>query len=424
MKYVNLNPLIVSKLKGKIPSTTEIQFATRLGLNLSDQVAMRYDVVRSKNQHRFQSQILLTPQVDLNKLKFWLGIEYLKIKGKYTNCIDWEVLQAEIALCSDGSCRIEDHGNGEFHIIFDHPTPKCVICTMQKLHAWPEVHTEGEIYSIKIAMQVVSQSVESELCHWQVVDLLWRHFLPPSEVWNVQEGLPYSLNSDGDDGSGDIYSPQGGAIARGELWMNRHIDDIWRSYGIRYPKSSRFLEYLEPSSYVQAQADGAIFFGGPEEEIYFFVSNHAFPSCGRGDERASGRGTETYLPSIVVSIRGDELRHNNLTNCYAIGDGLRQIGRKYLKFWLPVLNVTGGCLITSAELERFRNGGCFAARQAALAKREKDAYLNPRALGRRKRTGWKRTANEDFEGLTPFAELNERVAAAVRNAAKTWAYLR
>ncbi|QFT62721.1 hypothetical protein [Roseivivax sp. THAF30] len=423
MKHLNLNPLKVLNAKGSFPAAKYIQFPINLDQTPQRELFLRYEVEKAPKGQRFQNHLLLYPTLHLRGFTFRVDVERVELKGAYITSPNWSELQKRLSRFTRGSCYAVDEGSGSFRVVFIRPSKFHIRGVLDAFNKSSCLNLPGEIAKIEISLDTFSRFLQPVSSRWYMLDLMWRHFLPPSEAWGFANGFPRSVSGPSPGDVSPIRCADTDLEVGNGSWIGRHNSMVEQAYGVSYPAGFSCLEDLEPSNYNQPRVDGVTLFGDPEGELSFRIMRRDIPDKTGAYDSCREWGEDTCRPSIVVSLSGDELRRNHLTSAHAIGGGLRHVGKKYLKFWLPALKVTSGWLIAPTELERFRNGGCFAVRQATLAARERDAFLNSRVPGRRKRTGWKRSANDDFEGLAPFSKFNNRVADAVRKAEKRWAYL-
>ncbi|SFE93358.1 hypothetical protein [Roseivivax sediminis] len=393
-------------------------------------VTSTYAITDAPRQGRFENRVTLTPLLNLSLYSFNARVDFMEIKAKSRTQVSSADLSKYIWSRSYIRTTVSGDAQGKLIINVKKPMRWHIKALIKCLNDHPIVETEGEINAIQVSLQAnadrayfEADPTRAEQERWALTELLSRHFLPPSYTWDFPGGQPRSVYDDGIGVGHFLWKPSAQNGVKQTEWSRAHTRMIREARDVEYHEQLEFETRLDPWNYHQHAVNGTTCFGNRACALMFKVMHRI------KDTQDLKHGKETILDNqerracVEATLRGDALRRHSLTHCSHVGAGLRKLRKELFKFWLPTVRLTQGCVVSAFELERFQRGGVYAVRQAALAAREREAYLNRRVRGRRFERKWRREANDDHDGLQAFSYLNKRCADALRRAEGSWARL-
>ena len=301
-----------------------------------------------------------------------------------------------------------------YHLKLQDPTR----FSMTSLLTWIEAQSElnySHVDEVELALDVyaTANGADGEDARWQMVDLLWRHLLPPADVYDLLKGAPRCTTEKGNAGTFHRWTRPRRPAENGWIKHRQQLLDSGR--GVAFPANTEFFAILDPSSYQPSLVNGTSYLGSRNGDVLVKIMHKI------KDRQNLWAGTVDILPAeerrarVEVTLRSAGFDKPLTTDLLA--HSFRAWGKRYFRFWLPTLPLGNGIVAPDA-VKRFERGGVYATARswdAERTKRKGIEYLSSAERGR-----LLPDKRDEFSDLLAYHDLNERRDKALKRLETRW----
>ncbi len=336
-------------------------------------------------QKRLGGRAAVVPELDLSAFRTHAVIDWVALEigadslQPAVNINGWLRESTGESLSVTGPAGVERYAGMNFEIKIQDPTPERLAGIVEAIKGMPRLTFAGRIAAIEVSVDWYALS-HAERERLLMTDLLWRHLLPPENVWRCESGWPRS-----------VTGRAGGRLVK-EGYVRKLLKDpttamvngAIRHAGVTLQPDGELVRDLDRGSHVAPVVDGTVYFGAKDGPAQIKVMHKIMDQQNRWTGTRRDLRPQECRARVEVTLRGTALADVGLTAVETLaGFEFQELGARYLSYWLPTVPFHRGVAAriedvirgsrSWQEIEVFRRTGVFGLERAQRAQSKRSA---------------------------------------------------